>query len=164
MALARVYLHWKYRGKLFDREIPSNIDGLYSKALADLANWPGVGSAHFELKAEEAEFFGDFTVALEYMDKAIEADPRFELLSERWRLMAKSGFRELGLQVLNELEAARNNSELRSNWIPFLPTLAETYAIALRVTNKPLGMLNAFAPELQAEELSAIVNRVKRSP
>ena len=163
MSRARVYLHWKYRGVSSQRKVPASIDGLYKDALADLENDPGVGSAHFELKAEEAEFSGDFVGALDYMTKAIEADPRFELRSERWRLMAKShapGFAEL---AINELNLARNNSEYRSNWIPFLPNLAETYAIALSATAHPLGALNAFAPELQSDEIRAIVNRVRRS-
>jgi len=163
MAIARVYLHWKYRGQTHQRDVPEQIDQLYDDALTDLEMDPGVGSAHFELKAEEAEFSGQFDHALDYMDKAIEADPRFELRAERWRLMAKSGTPTLVAQVLSELDAARNASEYQSNWVPFLPMLAETYAIALNAAARPLGALNTFAPELQNDEIGAIINRARRS-
>lgn len=163
MARARVYLHWKYRGHVCQREVPAGIDKLYNDALADLESDSGVGSASFELKAEEAEFSGDFNGALEYMDKAIGADPRFELRNERWRLMAKSGAPGVADRVLNELNAARNNPEYRSNWLPFLLALAETYAIATRAAGRPLAALNTFAPELSADEIGSIINRVKRS-
>lgn len=106
MALARIYLHWKHRGWTCRRSVPDDIDKLYVDALADLEDDPGVGSAHFELKAEEAEFTGDFNSALDYMEEAIKADPRFELRSWRWRLMAKAGAPELANRVLNELDAA----------------------------------------------------------
>lgn len=163
MALARVFLQWKYRGQTCQRDVPADIDRLYNDALADLESDPGVGSAHFELKAEEAEFSGDFDGALDYMDKAIEADPRFELRSERWRLMAKSGGLKVANQVLDELNAARNNPEYRGNWLPFLHALAESYAIALKSAGRPLGVLNTFAPELPGDEIGPIINRVKRS-
>lgn len=162
MALARVYLHWKYRGYHADREVPSNIDELYGSALADLEAHPGVGSAYFEIRAEEAEFEGDFNGALDYMNKAIEADPRFELLIERWRLMAKSGGRELGEKALRELQDARSNPEYKSNWIPFLTLLAENFALALKAANLPLGSLNTFAPELSDGEIGQIIARVNR--
>ena len=96
-----------------------------------------------------------------YMDEAIQADPRFELRTARWRLMAKSRAPGFSDRVLNELNAARNNPEYRSNWLPFLPALAEIYAIALNATARPLGALNTFAPELQNDEIGVIVTRVR---
>jgi tetratricopeptide (TPR) repeat protein len=163
MALARVYLHWKYRGHTNQRVIPGDIDTLYSDALANLERDPGVGSAHFELKAEEAEFSGDFEGSLDYMDRAINADPRFELRSERWLLMAKTGVPKLADQLLGELKAAKNNPEYRSNWLPFLPALAGTYARALKIAGKPLSELNTFAPELSSDEIGGIITRVNES-
>jgi hypothetical protein len=162
MALARLYLHWKYKGIRADREIPESIDELYSSALADLEAHPGVGSAHFELRAEQAEFEGDFEGALDYMNKAIQADPRFELRCERWRLMAKWGDRELGEQALRELEAAKCNPEYKSNWLPFLPVLAYTFALALDAARHPLGNLNTFAPELSDGEIRQIITQVRQ--
>ena len=163
MTLARVFLHWKYRGGQSGRDIPDNIDSLYKDALYNLESDPGVGSAHFELKAEEAEFSNDFPGALNYMDSAITADPRFELRSERWRLMAKSGIKEVAEKVLTELNAARSNPDYRSNWGPFLPTLTETYALALKKSGQSIGgKLNTFAPELPGDEIGAIVARVNR--
>jgi tetratricopeptide (TPR) repeat protein len=161
MALARVYLHWKYLGWTHGRDVPADIDERYGDALATLEREPRVGSAHFELKAEEAVFLGDFQDAIDYMDRAIETDPRFELRSERWRLMARSRETMRADRVLNELDAARNNPEYRGNWLPFLPALAETYAIALRALQRPMGLLNTFAPELQSHELSDIVHRLR---
>lgn len=163
MARARVYLHWKYLGEVCQREVPPDIDKLYQDALADLESHPGVGSASFELKAEEAEFSRDFDGALDYMDKAVEADPRFELRNERWRLMANSGAPGFADRVLHELDAARDNPEYRSNWLPFLLALAETYAIALRAARRPLGVVNTFAPELSSDEIGPIISRVKRA-
>ncbi len=163
MTLARVYLHWKYEGVRSGRDTPDNIDELYQEALRNLESQPGVGSGHFELKAEEAKYSRDFQEALGYMDRAIEADPRFELRSERWRLMAKSGIQQLAEQAIEELEAARNDPDYRSNWIPFLPSLTETYALALKNTGQSLGgHVNAFAPELTSHEIGAIVTRVNR--
>lgn len=162
-ALARAYLHWKYRGQTYQRDVPDDIDELYEGALIDLENDPGVGSAHFELKAEEAGFSTDFDSALDYMGKAVDADPRFELRSARWRLMAKSGMPDLANRVLGELDAARTNPDYRSNWLPFLPALAETYAIGLKAAARPLGALNTFAPELPGDEIGVIVNRVNRA-
>ncbi|WP_342629845.1 hypothetical protein AAC691_09315 [Nguyenibacter vanlangensis] len=158
-ALPRVYLHWKYRDP---SSAPADINRLYSNALADLERDPGVGSAHFELKAEEAEFSGDFDGAVDYMEKAIETDPRFELRSERWRLMAKSGVLELANRAIDELEAARNDSKYRDNWLPFLPALAEIYAIALKITKQSYGALNTFSPQLSSDEIGHIIARVKR--
>lgn len=162
-ALPRVYLRWKYLGPTYQRDVPADIDRRYGDALANLERDPGVGSAHFELKAEEAKFSGDFKGAFEYMNKAIEADPRFELRSERWRLMANSGRAEFVDRVLQELDAARNNHEYRANWVPFLPALAETYAIALKSAGGPLGKLNTFAPQLSNDEIGPIIAKVNRS-
>jgi len=162
-ALPRVYLHWKYLGPTYQRHVPADIDRRYSDTLANLESDPGVGSAHFELKAEEAKLSGDFKGALDYMNKAIEADPRFELRSERWRLMAKSGQAEFADLALQELDAARNNHEYRSNWVPFLPVLAETYAIALKSAGRPIGMLNVFVPQLSNDEIGSIISNVNRS-
>ena len=163
-ALARVYLYWKHRGAQSGRDIPDNIDNLYIEALQNLEAHPGVEGAHFELKAEEAGFSRDFPKALDYMDRALEADPRFELRSARWRLMAKSGIQAVAEQALTEMDAARSNADYRSNWVPFLPVLAETYALALKTTGQSPGMkLNTFAPELLSDEIGKIVNRVKRN-
>jgi tetratricopeptide (TPR) repeat protein len=163
MARARIYLHWKYRGEAVQRSVPADVDGLYVQALQNLADDPGVGSAHFELKAEEAEFSGDFSASLEYMDKAVEADPRFELRTQRWRLMASSRSRDVAERALRELDAAKHNSEFRGNWHPFLPQLAETYALALKAAGRGLGAVNAFAPELSSEDIAPIVARVRRA-
>ena len=162
MALARVYLRWKHLGRQHKREVPADIDKRYVEALAVLEREPGVGSAHFELKAEEAELSSNFKDALDYMDRAINADPRFELRVERWRLMARAGT-SMAEQVLDELHSARNNLEYRSNWRPFLPNLAETYALALKNLSRGFGGVNTFASELTNKEIGVIVARVKRS-
>lgn len=161
MALARVYLHWKYLGHQVGREIPDDIDKRYRDALEALERHPGIGSAHFELKADEAHFSNDFAGAIGYMDRAIGADPRFELRTERWRLMASSGMPEFAEQALSELNAARHNQEYKGNWLPFLPALAEVYCRALKATGRPFGAINTFAPQLRSEEISAIVGRVR---
>jgi tetratricopeptide (TPR) repeat protein len=163
MGLARVYLHWKHLGLKHQRDTPANIERLFLDALAELEAHPGVGSAHFELKAEEAEFLRDFSNAVDYMDAAIRTDPRFELRSERWRLMAKTKLPAFAEKVLAELDAAKHNLAFKSDWVPFLPTLAETYAFSLKVTGRSFGSLNAFAPELSGDEIGALVSRVKRT-
>ena len=76
--------------------------------------------------------------------------------------MARSGVPTIVNQALDELRAARNSVEYRANWVPFLPQLAETFAIALKAAGHPLGELNAFAPELTGDEIGAIINRLKR--
>lgn len=162
LALARVYLHWKHLGLKHQRDVPSNIEARYSNAVAELEADPGVGSAHFELRSEEAEFSRDFMGAVEYMDAAISADPRFELRAERWRLMAKSKSPALTDQVLAELDAAKHNTAFRSNWVPFLPSLAETYALALKAAGRTFGSLNTFATELSGDELGPLIARVNR--
>jgi len=161
-ASARVYLNWKYRGFASGREVPENIDALYRDALTALKRAPGVGSAHFEIKAEEAEFSGKFDDALTYMEEAIAADPRFELRGERWRLMSRTGSKDLARRVITELSEARHNPEFSANWAPFLPMLAESYARALKVTGRPFGELNQFCPELTGEEVANIITRAKR--
>ena len=161
MTVARVYLHWRYRGARTD--VPGDIDKRYRDALDALEKHPGVGSAAFELKAEEARFLGDFDEALIYMDQACEAAPRFELQAERWRIMVESGQQRLAQQVLEEMDAAKNNTGYRGNWQPFLPRLAETYARALMTTDQPLASVNRFAPELGSDEIGPIVARVKRT-
>lgn len=160
--LARVYLHWKYRG---DRKgLPANINDLYQRALKNLADDPGVRGSHFELKAEEAGFSGNFPEAMNYMDRAIAIDPRFELRGERWRMMAKSGIQAVAEQAIAELESARSNMDYRSNWAAFIPMLAEIYAIALINSGQPIGgKLNSFAPELTSDEIGPIVGRAKRT-
>lgn len=163
MALARIYLHWKHLGLKHQRDVPHDIESLYSNAVSELEADPGVGSAHFELRSEEAEFSRDFIGAVDYMDAAISADPRFELRSERWRLMAKSKLPALAEQVLVELDAAKHNTAFRSNWVPFLPTLAETYAFALKAAGRPLGSLNTFATELSGDEIGPLIARVNKT-
>lgn len=97
------------------------------------------------------------------MDKAVNADPsRFELRSERWLMMAKSGVKEIAEQTLRELDAARHNLEYRSNWEPFLFSLAESYAKSLKAAGQPMGKLNVFAPELANDEIGRIVARLKK--
>ena len=163
MTVSRVLLNWKFRGESCNREVPNDIDAQFQASLIELEAHPGVGSAHFEIKSEEAEFTGDFDAAVEYMDRAVAADPRFELRTVRWRLMAKSGKQKFALQALDELDAARNNAAFRSNWQPFLPALTEIYAIALKTAGRQLGSLNAFAPELPSDEVGRIVSRVNRA-
>lgn len=162
-ALAEVYVSWMFLGSKHMRAVPKDIRQSYDDALSDLANDPGVGSAHFEVKAEEARLGGDFDTALDYMDQAIAADPRFELRADRWRQMARSGSTALADRVIVELREAKINPEFRTNWQPFLPMLAETYAIALKVAHRPLAEINSFAPELSSDEIGAIVARVNRT-
>lgn len=163
MTLSRVLLNWKFRGEKCGRDVPNDIEDQYQDSLTDLETHPGVGSAHFEIKSEEAELSGDFDAAVEYMDRAVAADPRFELRTVRWRLMAKSGVQKFATQVLEELDAAKNDTTFRSNWQPFLPALTETYATALKAVARPLGALNAFAPELSSDEIGSIVSRLNRA-
>lgn len=162
MARARVYLHWKYKEDNSDRPAPDDIDILFQDALAALERHPGVGSAHFEMLSEKAEFAGDFQGAIEYMNQAVAADPRFELRSERWRLMIKANDKEIAQQVLREMDIARGDQELRTNWSIILPNLADIYARALRVSGQPTGKLNTFAPELSSDDIGRIISRSTR--
>ena len=162
-ALADVYLQWKFRGYDLGFPPPENIDSLYAGALSELADDPGVGSAHFEVKSDEAEFSGDFEGALSYMNQALLADPRFELRVARWRIMSRAHNFDIVARALSELDSARANDEYRPNWLPFLPSIAEIYARCLKVLNRPMVMLNNFAPELNAEELKEIVRRAHQN-
>jgi len=161
MALARVYLHWRYREDAYGREVPEDIERLYHHALDDLSNHPGVNSAHFEIRAEEAEFEGDFAGALEFMDEAVAADPRPLLRMSRWNLMARSGDANIAQQVLDEMRQAKDEDDFRGNWSVYLPALAEIYARALKTAGKPLGLLNQFAVGLQDREISRIIGRIR---
>lgn len=159
MALARVYLHWKYRGANAGRDVPRSIDSLYAGAFADLAGDPGVKSAHFEIRAEEAEFEGDFSGALEYMDLAISVDPRPLLRMDRWKLMVKSRDENVVEQALTELEQAKAEPDFLANSTFLMPPLAEIYARGLRALRKPLWRINQFAAGLSEAELNDIVAR-----
>lgn len=159
VAVARVYLHWKYRAKEYGHPVPANIDSLFQGALVNLERDPGVGSAHYEMLSEEAEFAGDFPQAIAYMDQAVAADGRFQLRGERWRLMVKSSDKNIAEQALREMDTARNDEELRNNWLSILPMLAETYARALRACGQPISKVNTFAPELSSDEIGRIIGR-----
>lgn len=160
-SLARVYLNWKYRSGM-DKEPPKDIDGRILNVFKDLESHPGVGSAYYELRAEEAEFRGDFPLAIDCMDQAVAADGRFQLRSERWRLMVRSGDRGIALQVLRELDNARNVDELRSNWSLIVSSLAGSYVRALQITGGPISKVNAFAPELSSDEMGRIIGQSNR--
>lgn len=161
-SLARVYLHWKYRGEAAGRSVPDDIDNRLLRALEDLENDPGAASGYYEVRSEEAEFKGDFPQAISYMDQAVAADGRFQLRSERWRLMVRSGRRDYAEQVLREMDVARNVQDLRSNWLLILSMLAETYVRALRVSGQPFARVNAFAPELSSDEIGRIIGQSNR--
>ncbi|GMM59814.1 hypothetical protein NUTIK01_05910 [Novosphingobium sp. IK01] len=161
MALPRVYLNWKYRADPRN-SAPSDIDARLEAARATLENDPGVGSAAFELRAEEAELTGDYTSAIEYMDRAIGVDPRFELRAERWRFLARSRIPDLVMKAISELDAARVNQDYQSNWLAFLPGLAETYGIALLILGSSFNALNTFAPQLSTAEIASIITKVRK--
>ena len=161
-SLPRVYLNWKHRDAFGLRKAPADIDTRLDNALQQLEKDPGVGSAIFELRAEEAELTGDYDQAVIYMDSAIAVHPRFELRTERWRFLAKSNRPELATKAIAELELAKNNIEYRSNWIPFLPNLAETYVMALIVLSRSLNGVNRFANDLPSDEIGIIISRVKK--
>lgn len=160
MGLARVYLHWKYRGAESPWGVPDDIDELYYDALDDLANHPGVNGSHFEVRSEEAEFEKDYTGAIEYMNQAVAADPRPILRNERWRLMAMHGGLRAAEQVIREMDLAKTTAEFSNNWGSYVPMLAETYARALRIMGKPLGQVNQFAVSLTDGEISRIIGKV----
>ncbi|WP_444464447.1 hypothetical protein [Rhodobacter capsulatus] len=160
MSLARVELHWKYRGESVGRTAPNDIEQRYNNAFRDLASDPGVGSAHFEIRAEEAEFEGDFAGALKYMDEAVAADPRLLLRNDRWKLMARRGDRKVAEQVIHEMDQAKANKEFSGNWTVLQSTLAETYARALRTSGKPIGLLNQFALGIPDAEIGRIIGNV----
>ncbi|MND84626.1 hypothetical protein D3C87_1062350 [compost metagenome] len=163
-SLARVYLLWKHRGAEAGAVIPHNIDSLYRDALADLEGHPGAGAAPFELYSEEAEFTGDFDAALTNMDQAIIMDPdRFQLRSERWRIMARSGTKRIAIQALRELDQAKKNTAYAAVWPSYIDSLADTYVRLLHTDGQSLNLVNAFAPELQqGRELGRIIARVRR--
>lgn len=160
-SLARVYLNWKYRSDI-DNRPPEDIDKRLLEAFTDLENHPGVGSAYYELRSEEAEFAGDFPLAIDYMDQAVAADGRFQLLSERWRLMIRSGDKSIAEQVLRELDQSRSIDELKNNWSLIVSGLAESYVRALRISGEPLARVNAFAPELSSSEIGRIIGQSNR--
>jgi len=162
-SLARVYLHWKHRGVQAGRDVPVDIDLLIKQAFRDLESHPGANAAPFELYAEEAEFTGDFTAALENMDQAIHMDPdRFQLRVVRWRLMAGSGRREFAEQALRELDAAKLNARFEAIWSSYVHSLAETYVRALLASGQRAALVNGFAPELQQNgELGRIISQSK---
>lgn len=163
-SLARVYLKWKYKGPQVGREVPDNIDVLYRSALEDLEKDPGAGSVPFELYAEEAEFTGNVSKAIENMDQAIRMDgDRFQLRAARWRLMVKLSDRDLVQQALRELDAARQASEFEAIWPSYVYSLAETYVRGLFAAGQSVTLVNGFAPELQQSgELGQIIARVRR--
>ena len=158
VARARVYLHWKYRG---DRSTQDGIDQYYEDALSALAIHPGVGSAHFELRAEEAEFDKDFPAALKYMDEAVAIDSRPSLRIARWKLMAKYGGKNIAERAVKEMESVKANGEFAENWGIHLPALTEAYASALRTSNQPMGKLNQFAAGMSDAEIASIIRKVR---
>lgn len=160
MSIARVYLYWKYRGLASGRDVPENIDRLYRDALEDLTRQPGVNSAHFEIRAEQAVFDGNFGGALEYMDEAVAADPRPLLRNERWRLMARYGGQQIAEQALSELDRVKAEPEFAGNWSVLVPMLADTYARALKAASKPMALLNQFAAGMPDAEIRQIIGKV----
>lgn len=161
MSLARVYLQWKYRGAKAGRDVPDDINQLYSDAFNDLANHPGVNSAHFEIRAEEAEFENNFTAAFEYIDAAVAGDPRPLLRNDRWKLMARHGDQQILEQALREMERAKTSQDFAGDWRVLLPILAETYARVLKASGKPMGLLNQFATGMSDAEIARIVGKVR---
>lgn len=158
-SLARVYLHWKYRGAEVGRDAPSDISQRCGNALDDLANHPGVDSAHFEICAEEAEFNGDPTRALAYMDQAVAADSRPLLRNERWTMMARLGDKQIAKQAVREMDQAKADKDFADNWSVLLPILAKTYARALKAAAEPMWRLNQFALGLSNTEIGSIIRK-----
>lgn len=161
MSLSRVYLNWKYRGVSSGRNVPHDIDQLYRHALDELANHPGVGTTHFEIRAEEAEFDGDFGGALKYMDEAVVADSRPLLHNARWTLMAKCGNQQIAKQALREMDQAKTDPNFAGSWSVLLPLLAETYARTLKAAGNPMGQLNQFAAGMSDAEIGQIIAKVR---
>jgi len=162
MTLARVYLHWKYEGPMNTRySVPDDLGQRYQDALVNVKNDPGGEGAYYRLKAEEASFERDWPAAVDHLEKAIEADPRFEVRAERWRLMARSEGTDLPQQAITELEQAKQNPEYRNFWPTFLPGLAQSYALALKNSGQPTAKVNTFAPELTAAQLGGIITQAR---
>tara|TARA_Y100000815_G_C13154588_1_gene429295 strand:+ start:31 stop:522 length:492 start_codon:yes stop_codon:yes gene_type:complete len=159
--MARVYLNWKYRGPAVGRKVPENIEQLYHDSLRELADHPGAKGADFEIRSEEAKFEKDFASALEYMDKAVAADPRPLLRNDRWKLMAKHGDRQIAEQGLREMSQAKADQDFAGSWTGLLPILAATYARLLKASGKPMGQLNEFATGLSDAELGIIIGKMK---
>ncbi|MNV74939.1 hypothetical protein D3C71_1681950 [compost metagenome] len=98
------------------------------------------------------------------MDQAIIMDPdRFQLRSERWRIMARSGTKRIAIQALRELDQAKKNTAYAAVWPSYIDSLADTYVRLLHTDGQSLNLVNAFAPELQqGRELGRIIARVRR--
>ena len=163
-SLARVYLHWKYKGPQVGHEVPDNIDMLYRNALDNLEKDPGAGAAPFELYAEEAEFTGNVNEAITNMDQAILMDAdRFQLRAERWQMMVRLGDRKVAQQALHELDTARQKPEFEAIWPTYVHALAETYVRGLLAAGQSVNLVNGFAPELQPSgELGQIISSARR--
>jgi hypothetical protein len=114
------------------------------------------------MRSELAEFANDFDGAISFLDSAIALDPRIQLKSKRWRLMIKSNNNLLAAQVIEELNRAKKNPDLLSNWQNQLPKLADIYVRALRAAGQAQAKLNQFAPELTSSEIAQIVGRSKK--
>lgn len=163
MSLVRVYVRWKYRGPAAGREVPEDMDRLLSEALHELEIHPGGRSTWYEMRAEQAELEKDFQTAVGYIEKAIDLAPRIQLTQKRWLLMVKTKDTQLVNQVIEELEAAKHDPELRGNWQGNLPMWTDIYVRALNAAKRPAALVNAFAPELTSGEIGKIIGRSKKN-
>lgn len=160
LALAQVYLNWGYS----DVAQPADLESRYIDARESLRTDPGVGTRHFELMAEEAEFGRNYPEAVEWMDKALNThDPRFELRLELWQILGWSGNQELSRRAVNEIEQAKRNQTYKAHWDQFLVGIVEAYMRALRACGQyNQHKLDQLAPSLSGKKIAAIVSRVNR--
>lgn len=166
-ALARTYLHWAEKDDGLNDDQREEIWNLYDGALDAVRTHPGGWSDYCELQAEEFEIREAYDKSMEWLDKAIDPvtnqNPRFELRLKRWQVMTKSGEAAFAATAIAELEKAKNDPQLKSNWNPFLEGLVECFVRATKIAGiKDANRINRFASPLSSREIGRIIAGVNR--
>lgn len=129
----RVYLNLWVNAAPADRE---DAKVAYLSVLKELEKQPGAFTFYAQARAEEAEAFGEFEEAIDWMRQAVDASPRFELRLSLWGIFLRSNERDQRIILIKEIEDFCADPSNRADLASFAMPIADRYARALKANGE----------------------------
>ncbi len=132
-ARARVYLHIWYHSGL-DEE--SSEAKQYFEVLEKLESDPGGRSFHAQVRSEEAELWGQWDEAIDWMQEAFDYSQRFDDRLKLWGVKYRSSDKNIRMELIGEIEAFCGAKSNRAFVVNYAVSIGRRYAQALKANGE----------------------------
>ncbi len=160
---AKVLVNRCYRDPNLDDTGKDQVWERYLVALEALENHPGSASACAEVRADEAELTDEWDAAVQWMNQAIDADPRFENRLRRWKIMIRSKSTAYCREAIDEIQRVFVDSKFKADVTLFKVPLVEALAMAQKVLGHPGNYsVDQYGQGLGSTTKARIIREVQR--